>query len=288
VIYTEPVRYLKRMLSDRNSAFKRYLRFVGFTMTRTWRTNRQAATRGWCRVSAFAFNDSEEVQMPTTSQDEKIPRKTTVRATPKRMRDPVQTQAKILAAAKAEFSKVGLGGARIESIAEKAGVNKRMIYEYFKGKEELFQAVLEEAWTSIRTAESELELDHLAPVDAIRELMKFTWDYYLKHPEFMSLVNSENLHRARHVKKSKRFRELHTGFIDMLQRILDRGVESGDFRSGVDARQLHLTLAAVGYYYLTNRHTGEVIFGFDFLSKEALQARLEFNIDTVLSVLRPR
>ena len=90
------------------------------------------------------------------------------------------------------------------------------------------------------------------------------------------------------VRVSKRFRELHTGFIDMLQRILDRGVESGDFRSGVDARQLHLTLAAVGYYYLTNRHTGEVIFGFDFLSKEALQARLEFNIDTVLSVLRPR
>jgi AcrR family transcriptional regulator len=226
--------------------------------------------------------------MSTTSLTEEISRKKSVRDVPKRMRDPVQTQAKILAAAKAEFSKVGLGGARIESIAELAGVNKRMIYEYFKGKEELFQAVLEEAWTSIRTAESELELDHLAPVDAIRALMKFTWEYYLKHPEFMSLVNSENLHRARHVKKSQRFRELHTGFIDMLQRILDRGVASGDFRSGVDARQLHLTLAAIGYYYLNNRHTGEVIFGFDFVSKKALQARLEFNIDTVLSILRPR
>lgn len=206
----------------------------------------------------------------------------------KRTRDPIQTQAKIIAAAKAEFAKVGLGGARIESIAEKAGVNKRMIYEYFKGKEELFQTVLEEMWTDIRTEERKLALDHLPPADAIRTLMTFTWEYYLKHPEFMSLVNSENLHRARHVKKSRRFSELHRGFIDMLQQILDRGVASGDFRPGVDASQLHLTLAAIGYYYLTNRFTGEVIFGFDFVSKEALQKRLEFNIDTVFSLLRPR
>ncbi|MBW8834990.1 MAG: TetR family transcriptional regulator [Burkholderia sp.] len=194
----------------------------------------------------------------------------------------------IIAAAKAEFAKVGLGGARIESIAEKAGVNKRMIYEYFKGKEELFQTVLEEMWTDIRTEERKLALDHLPPAEAIRTLMTFTWEYYLKHPEFMSLVNSENLHRARHVKKSRRFSELHRGFIDMLQQILDRGVASGDFRPGVDASQLHLTLAAIGYYYLTNRFTGEVIFGFDFVSKEALQKRLEFNIDTVFSLLRPR
>jgi AcrR family transcriptional regulator len=222
--------------------------------------------------------------MSTQHADEKV-----VRQKPaKRLRDPVQTQAKIVAAAKAEFSKVGLGGARIDSIAEKAGVNKRMIYEYYKGKEQLFQVVLEDAWTDIRTAEAKLQLDHLSPVDAIRALMTFTWEYYLKHPEFMSLVNSENLHRARHVKNSQRFAELHGGFIDMLQRILDRGVESGDFRPNVDSRQLHLTLAAIGYYYLNNRFTGEVIFGFNFTSKEALKTRLEFNIDTILSILRPR
>ncbi len=228
--------------------------------------------------------------MPTTPveglSEAPVPTKLPQRA--KRVRDPILTQAKILAAAKAEFAKVGLGGARIESIAEKAGVNKRMIYEYFKGKEELFQTVLEDAWTDIRTEERKLALDRLPPVEAIRTLVTFTWEYYLKHPEFMSLVNSENLHRARHVKKSRRFHELHSGFIDMLQQILDRGVASGDFRPGIDASQLHLTLAAIGYYYLTNRFTGEVIFGFDFVSKEALQKRLEFNLDTVFSLLRPR
>ena len=214
--------------------------------------------------------------MPTTPETKMSPRSAPQSRPAKRLRDPVQTQNRILAAAKAEFAKVGLGGARIDSIAEKAGVNKRMIYEYFKGKEELFQAVLEDAWTDIRTAEAKLQLEHLPPAEAIRALMTFTWEYYLKHPEFMSLVNSEKLH------------EIHSGFIDMLQRILDRGVQSGDFRAGVDPRQLHLTLAAIGYYYLTNRFTGEVIFGFDFVSKEELAQRLEFNIDTILSLLRPR
>ncbi|MBU9135700.1 TetR family transcriptional regulator [Burkholderia multivorans] len=228
--------------------------------------------------------------MPTTTVErpdyEPVAEKAPQRV--KRTRDPIATQEKIIAAAKAEFAKVGLGGARIDTIAEKAGVNKRMIYEYFKGKEELFQTVLEEMWTDIRTEEQKLALDHLPPAEAVRTLVTFTWEYYLKHPEFMSLVNSENLHRARHVKKSRRFRELHRGFIDMLQRILDRGVASGEFRPGVDASQLHLTLAAIGYYYLTNRFTGEVIFGFDFVSKEALQKRLEFNIETIFSILRPR
>jgi AcrR family transcriptional regulator len=209
-------------------------------------------------------------------------------STTKRSRDPAQTQAKILAAAKAEFATLGLGGTKIDTIAEKAGVNKRMIYEYFESKDQLFQRVLEDAWTDIRTAEAGLELDHLPPLEAIKALMTFTWEYYLEHPEFIALVNSENLHRARHVKESAVFHELHRGFIDMLQRILERGVASGDFRSGIDARQLHLTLAALGYYYLTNRFTGAVIFGFDFMTKEALQARLDFNIETIQSLLKPR
>lgn len=205
----------------------------------------------------------------------------------KRHRNPEKTQAMILAAAKKVFARVGLGGARIEAIAEEAGVNKRMIYEYFESKDQLFLRVLEGAWTDIRTAEAELNLDSLPPADAIQTLLTFTWDYYLKNPEFISLVNSENLHSARHIKESELFAQLHTGFVGMVERILSRGVASGDFRPGIDPRQLHLTLAAIGFYYLNNRFTGEVIFGFDFTSKEALKARLEFNIETIMGILRP-
>lgn len=206
---------------------------------------------------------------------------------PKRQRDPVRTRAKILAAAKSVFAQVGLGGAKIEAIAEVAEINKRMIYEYFVSKDQLFLAVLEEAWTDIRTAESKLDLDSLEPREALRALMTFTWNFYLENPEFISLVNSENLHRARHIKESEVFRQLHSGFISMVQRILDRGVGEGIFRPGVSARQLHITLAAIGFYYLNNRFTGEVIFGFDFMTKEALAERLEFNISTIMAILRP-
>ncbi|MFL9882056.1 TetR/AcrR family transcriptional regulator [Paraburkholderia agricolaris] len=205
---------------------------------------------------------------------------------PPRQRDPEVTRARILEAAKMEFAKLGLAGARVEAIATRSKANKRMIYHYFGSKEELFVAVLEDAYADIRTAELKLNLDHLSPEDAIVALATHTWNYYLKNPEFMTLVNSENLHKARHLKKSERFKELHHDFISMLQRILDRGVEAGVFRSGVDARQLHITMAAIGYYYLTNRHTSGLIFDIDFMSKEALNARLDFNIETVLRLVR--
>ena len=77
-----------------------------------------------------------------------------------------------------------------------------MIYHYFGSKEELFTAVLEAAYTDIRMAERALELEKLAPVEAIIRLVRFTWDYYLANPEFLTLVNSENLHKARHLKNS--------------------------------------------------------------------------------------
>jgi AcrR family transcriptional regulator len=204
-----------------------------------------------------------------------------------RQRDPEVTRARILEAAKKEFAKLGLAGARVEAIATRSKANKRMIYHYFGSKEELFVAVLEDAYADIRSAELKLNLDHLSPEDAIVALTTHTWNYYLRNPEFMTLVNSENLHKARHVKKSQRFHEMHHGFISMLQGILDRGVEAGVFRSGVDVRQLHITMAAIGYYYLTNRFTSGVIFDIDFMDKAALKSRLDFNIETILRLVRP-
>lgn len=204
----------------------------------------------------------------------------------KRPRDPVQTKALILAAAMDEFARLGLGGARIDGIAAKAGVNKRLIYGYFNSKDDLFQTVLEDIYTDVRTAEAALRLDELEPVDAICALMRFTWNYYLKRPEFMSLVNSENLHKAVHVKRSSRFALLHVDFVDRIKRILDRGVAAGVFRTGVDPGHLYITMASVGYYYLNNRYTLEVIYGQNFVSADALEARFAFNVDTILRLLK--
>lgn len=202
-----------------------------------------------------------------------------------RARDAAATQLRILRAAKTEFAAKGLGGARVDVIAEKADANKRMIYHYFGNKEELFQRVIEEAYRDIRDAEQSLELDHLPAVAALEKLVIFTWDYYLRNPEFITLVNSENLHRARHIKKSDLIPELSRRFVAMVQAILDRGEKEGVFRAGIDAVQLNITIAAIGYYYLTNRFTGEIVFERDLMTKDALDARLAFNIDTVMRLV---
>ena len=203
-----------------------------------------------------------------------------------RVRDAQATQKRILAAAKKEFSKNGLGGARVDVIAERAKANKRMIYHYFESKEALFQKVLEDAYVDIRAAEQKLDLEHLAPKDALEVLVRFTWNYYLRNPEFLTLVNSENLHKARHLKKSGIIHSVSRKFVSMVKDILDRGVETGDFRSDIDPVQLNITIAALGYYYLTNRFTGSIIFERDFMEPAALEERLAFNIDTIMRLVK--
>lgn len=198
-----------------------------------------------------------------------------------RIRDAEATKARILEAAKKEFAKNGLGGARVDDIAEKAKANKRMIYHYFESKEGLFQTVLEEVYLDIRSAEQKLHLEDLDPIAALEKLVRFTWEYYLKNPEFLTLVNSENLHRAKHLKKSEIVKASSRKLVSMVSSILERGVKAGVFREGVDPVQLNITIAAVGYYYLTNRFTGSIIYDRDLMAKDALEDRIRFNIETI-------
>lgn len=202
-----------------------------------------------------------------------------------RVRDAEATKARILDAAKKEFAKSGMGGARVDVIAEKAKANKRMIYHYFGSKEGLFQTVLENAYVDIRSAEQKLNLDHLEPKEALERLVRFTWSYYLKNPEFITLVNSENLHRAKHLKRSEVVKVYSRKFVSMMENILQRGAVAGVFRDGIDPVQMNITVAAIGYYYLTNRYTGSIVFERDLMTKEALEERLQFNIDTIMRLV---
>jgi AcrR family transcriptional regulator len=201
------------------------------------------------------------------------------------IRDPDATQARILVAATQEFSKFGLGGARVDRIATRAKSNKRMLYHYFGNKDELFGITVENAYAQFRNAEAALQLDNMEPVAAIKRLVAFTWDYFLANPEFITLVNSENLHKAKHLKASKTTPDMSRKFVARMQSLLRRGEEAGVFRKGLDPVQVNISIAAIAYYYLTNRHTGAIIFERDMMSREALAARLKFNTDTVLRML---
>ena len=201
-------------------------------------------------------------------------------------RDSERTQAAILVAATREFAQHGLGGARVDRIAAGARTNKRMLYYYYGSKEALFVAVLEETYASIRRAEKALSLLDVDPVESVRRLVEFTWNYYLAHPEFLTLLNSENLHGARHVRKSPNVREMNSPLIETLAEVLARGARSGVFRGGVDALQLYVTIAALSYFYLSNNQTLSAVFGRDLATARARKERLQHMVDVVLGYLR--
>ncbi|WEX10128.1 TetR/AcrR family transcriptional regulator [Chelativorans sp. AA-79] len=202
-------------------------------------------------------------------------------------RDPERTRALILEAATAEFAEKGIGGARVDTIAERAGTNKRMLYHYFGDKTGLYVAVLEAAYGSIRSAERNLDLTHKEPEEALAELSRFTWHYFLEHPEFISLLNTENLHKAEHLRGSRKLMEMHSHFVTELADVLRRGAEAGIFRPGIDPVNVYLTIAALGYFYLSNRHTLSAIFDRELGSPKRLAEWEDHIVESVLASVRP-
>ena len=202
-----------------------------------------------------------------------------------RSRDAERSQAAILLAAREEFASFGLAGARVDRIAERAEVNKRLIYYYFGSKDDLFLAVLEQVYADIRNAEKQLRLLEMEPAAAVRRLTEFTWEYYLAHPEFITLLNSANLHKARHLAESKRARELNSPVIETLAAVLERGRRDGLFRGGVDPVHLYVSIAGLSYFYLSNSYTLSAIFGRDLLSPRARAERLSHMTDVILGYL---
>lgn len=208
------------------------------------------------------------------------------RAVPRR-RQPLATSRDILDAATAEFAAKGLAGARVDAIARRAGINKRMLYHYYGNKEALWLAVLEEAYAAIRNEERMLDLGQLPPAEGMRRLVEFTVGYNSRHPEFAALLNSENVHRAAYLRRSKRMRELHTSLLGMIGDLLERGARQGVFRAGVDPAELYITCAALGFFYYSNIHTLSVIFGRDLGTRAARRRHLEHCVGVVLDFLRP-
>src|SRR5215475_4464443 len=201
-------------------------------------------------------------------------------------RDPEGMRKRILEAATEEFARFGLSGARVDRIADAAGANKRMLYYHVGNKEKLYLEVLEAAYERIRAAERELRLEKLAPIDALVRLMEFTWHYYLRHPEFMALLNTENLHRARYIKRSRKVKQLHSPFVAMIADILRRGEANGTIRKGIDPVQLYISIAGMSYLYISNIHTLGTIFHSDLLSGPAKAARLAHMTDLLIAALR--
>lgn len=194
--------------------------------------------------------------------------------------------ADIIEVATHEFSEKGLAGARIDVIAEAMRTSKRMIYYYFGSKEALYIAVLEEAYRRIREIEAGLHLEDMAPEDALRKLVGFTVDYQLANPDFIRLVMNENIHRGEFLAQSKTIQKLNVPAINAVREVYERGVKAGVFRSGLDPVDLHMSISALSFFNVANRHTFALIFKRDLESPAAVVARRDSIVEMVVRSVR--
>ncbi|MBO6782150.1 MAG: TetR family transcriptional regulator [Alphaproteobacteria bacterium] len=211
-------------------------------------------------------------------------------APPKRpsdsLRDPEWTKARLLEAARGEFSDKGLSGARVNAIAAAAGVNKQLLYYYFGDKESLYTAVLQQAYEEIRIGEQELDLERLPPEDAMRTFIEFNFDYMVSHRYFVALLGDENLHEARHVRDSVQLSGLHARLEQTIGGTLARGRAAGVFVRDIEPVDLYITIASLCFFHLSNRHTLSAIFGRDFTSDTEIAHRREHVVDLLMSFLK--
>ena len=197
------------------------------------------------------------------------------------------TRDAILRAATKVFAKSGFSGGRVDQISKAARSHDRMIYYYFGSKEGLFIAVLEDMYRRFNAAESQLVLDRAKPAEALCGVVRFMWRYYQKHPEFITLLNSENLHRGAHIAKSLRAHEYSSPAIAVLGDVLTQGAAKGLFRRDVAARDIYLMIASMGYFYLSNRYTLSAFLGEELQAPQALAHWEAFLIDAVLRTVAP-
>lgn len=197
------------------------------------------------------------------------------------------TRQRILDAALVEFSEKGLAGARVDEIAARAGANKRMLYAHFGSKEDLWLTVLERAYAAKRAEERALEVDSLPPAEAMARLVAFNLRYTARHPEFVALLNQENLHRAAYLRRSEDVPALYSPLLEAIRGVLARGAAAGVFRAGVDPVQLYITVVGLGHFYVANRHTLSTIFHAPLDTEAAIAAREAHIIEVALGYLRP-
>jgi TetR/AcrR family transcriptional regulator len=194
---------------------------------------------------------------------------------------------RILQAALQEFANKGIDGARVDEIARVSGANKNMIYHYFKSKEDLFLAVLEMVYQDVRSRQEDFSLRDLDPTSAMRRLIERIADIWIEVPEFNRLLASENIHRAKHVRRSKKIQTMYSPLIAALKDVLDRGVKQGVFRKGVDPVDLYISMTSLSAHYVAHHFTFDAIFKTDLMSPKKIAQRKSTICDMVLRYLQP-
>jgi TetR/AcrR family transcriptional regulator len=210
--------------------------------------------------------------------------KSAITKTP-RVRDARATRERILSMAHKEFAVRGYDGARIDAIVARCKVSKNLLYHYFSGKEALFIEVMERAYSAMRTRQNELALSGEDPVADMRTLVMQTIQHFIDQPELIHLLSTENVHKAKHIRKSRKITDMFNPLKTALDDILEKGKRQGVFRQDADWVDLYISISALGSYCISNRYTLSYVLGTDLATPERTASRLKHIPDMVLSYL---
>jgi AcrR family transcriptional regulator len=200
-------------------------------------------------------------------------------------RDPERTRAQLTEAALREFADHGFHGARVDRITKAVGCNPRLLYHYFGSKEKLYVAVIEHIFADIRAQEDDLEMARLAPLEAMRRLVEFTYDFFDSNPLFVKMTRNENLLEGRFIAQTDAVRTSSQPLIDAISGAVERGLAQGVFRHRYDPLQIYITIVALSAHHLNNGHTLTAIFGVDLLSPTWRAERRAHTVALVLNSL---
>lgn len=201
-----------------------------------------------------------------------------------RRRDSEQSKADILAAAEIEFAAKGLYGTRVEEIAQRAKINKRMIYEYFGNKEELYKTVFTTVYNRLTKVELELLKKNLQGAEAVKTIIRVYFEYLRDNPTFVNLLLWENLNKAEYVKDLGYLDEKYV-VIEGMKEIIEKGKADHIFREEIDAEQAVFSLLSFPFTYFSNKYTFRKLFSRELDSAEELEMRINVLIEMFLDYM---
>ena len=168
--------------------------------------------------------------------------------------EPEKTRAAILRAALEEFAHEGVTGARTDEIARSAGVNKALLYYYFKDKEGLYSAVLEQVFSGLYSRVTEvLDREDLGPREKMLSYVETHFDYIASSPVYPRLVQREFMRTGRNsLSLVTRVMERHGRPVyAKLLKLIEEGSASGDFRKVEPAQALTSILGVIIFYFIS-------------------------------------
>ncbi len=203
-------------------------------------------------------------------------------AAPRRKRNMKQSRETILKTATKHFVQNGYDGARVDEIVSDTETSKNLVYHYFKSKEELYVAVLERIYEEFNRRRGNGWREEECPIEGLRKLAAETFNALTEMPEIVSLLNTENLFKAVHIQRLPGIRALYRALLADIEALLMRGETAGVFRKGIDPVQLYISMSAISYHYISNRHTFLEILGFDLMTQRRIKSRRDHVVEMSL------